>query len=207
MKNMIAVCSLLSLAIVVSLGCGDSTTSELGATVNKALYKSAPLCAGCGEIKGSAACCAEGAEKCAGCSFSKGSPGCCKMKEGVQLTLCGGCGEIKGTDSCCGEGADVCTACGLHKGSPGCCKLQKIAVDAEEYSKPAEGLEEEEPAEEKQDDIDKKVAHCGECEGDEDGDHEHEDGDKKELLSHCGECEGDEDGDHEHEDGDDKEVA
>jgi len=39
------------------------------------------LCAKCGQIKGSAACCKPGATTCATCGLAKGSPGCCKIKK------------------------------------------------------------------------------------------------------------------------------
>ena len=42
----------------------------------------AQLCAKCGEVKGSDACCkVEGHEKCPKCGLHKGSPGCCKHPE------------------------------------------------------------------------------------------------------------------------------
>jgi len=132
MKSMLAACSLLVLAIVVSPGCSESPTTESGPAATKVLYKSATLCGACGQIKGSEACCAEGAEKCAGCSLHKGAPGCCKMEAGTEATLCAGCGQIKGSTDCCADGAEVCAACGLHKGAPGCCKLEKIAAGAED---------------------------------------------------------------------------
>ena len=37
----------------------------------------AGLCNGCGQDKGSAECCADGAEVCDKCTKHKGSPGCC----------------------------------------------------------------------------------------------------------------------------------
>jgi len=36
------------------------------------------LCKGCGQVKGSDACCKPGAVKCTKCGLDKGSPGCCK---------------------------------------------------------------------------------------------------------------------------------
>ena len=69
----------LALAIVFSSGCGESPTSGTPAT--QANYKSAPLCNGCGQIKGTAVCCAEGAEACAGCKLNKGAPGCCNLEK------------------------------------------------------------------------------------------------------------------------------
>ena len=81
------------------------------------------LCGLCGQIKGSADCCKEGAEKCEKCSLVKGSPGCCIMTAGQDVTLCAHCGQIKGSADCCKEGAEKCEKCGLAKGSPGCCKM------------------------------------------------------------------------------------
>ena len=37
------------------------------------------VCPLCGEIKGSAKCCKQGADKCYKCWLNKGSPGCCKI--------------------------------------------------------------------------------------------------------------------------------
>ncbi|MCG8451068.1 MAG: hypothetical protein MI725_15985 [Pirellulales bacterium] len=166
MKTMFATLGLLSLALVVFLGCSDTPSA---APVTKALYQSATLCGDCGQIKGAAACCAEGAATCAGCNLHKGAPGCCKMEVGSEVTLCGGCGEIKGAEACCAEGAEACADCGLHKGAPGCCKLEKIAADTDDAPK----LEEED----EKDGSDKKVAGCGECE-----DHDHEDDDDDEIV-------------------------
>jgi hypothetical protein len=162
----------LALAMVFSSGCGESPTSGTPAT--QANYKSAPLCNGCGQIKGTAVCCAEGAEACAGCKLHKGAPGCCKIEDGVQLIVCGGCGEIKGTEVCCAEGCEACTACGLHKGSPGCCNLEKTGTESEG---PA-GIEKSDP--EMKEGNDKEIADCGECEGGDD--HDHDDHDHEEIV-------------------------
>jgi hypothetical protein len=80
------------------------------------------LCGGCGQIKGTEACCKADAPKCAGCDLAKGSPGCCKIKKGTDTALCAKCGQIKGTDACCKADAPKCAKCNLAKGSPGCCK-------------------------------------------------------------------------------------
>ena len=59
---------------------------------------------------------------------------------------------------------------------------------------------------EKKEGSDKRLVHCGECEGDKDHDHEDSDGeDSKALIAHCGECEGDKD--HDHEDSDKESLA
>jgi len=89
----------------------DTTAAADGATI---------LCGGCGQVKGSATCCAEDAATCDGCGLAKGSPGCCAITKGTNATLCKGCGQVKGTDTCCAEDATKCEKCGLAKDSPGC---------------------------------------------------------------------------------------
>ena len=93
------------------------------------LARTTELCAGCGEIKGTARCCKpKGRVTCAGCGLFKGSPGCCAIPKGAKppVVLCTGCGEIKGTARCC-KPADraKCAGCGLFKGSPGCCAIRQ----------------------------------------------------------------------------------
>lgn len=81
------------------------------------------LCGGCGQVKGTEACCAPGAAKCASCGLAKGSPGCCKMPAGTDAVL-HECGAIKGSAACCDENAPRCAGCGKIKGTPGCCIKQ-----------------------------------------------------------------------------------
>ena len=81
------------------------------------------LCGGCGQIKGSDACCAKDAKVCDKCGLAAGSPGCCKIKKGADAKLCSKCGQIAGSDVCCKPDAAKCDKCGLAKGSPGCCKI------------------------------------------------------------------------------------
>ena len=82
------------------------------------------LCGGCGHVKGTEACCADGATTCAGCSLHKGSPGCCKITKGTDAALCG-CGAVKGSDQCCNASLVKCAGCGKIKGTPGCCAGSK----------------------------------------------------------------------------------
>lgn len=86
------------------------------------------LCTKCGEIKGTAKCCALNAEKCSKCNLSKGSPGCCNIQKGSKekIILCPSCGETKGSWKCCAKNGRKCSKCGLFEGSPGCCKLSDI---------------------------------------------------------------------------------
>ena len=89
-------------------------------------YADVTLCGKCGQVKGSKACCKQGAEKCGRCGLAKGSPGCCRIPKGKDVTLCGKCGQVKGSDACCKKGTEKCKGCGLDKGSPGCCRINKI---------------------------------------------------------------------------------
>lgn len=130
MKNLLELFTAFSLVAVISLGCGESTAPE-PTDLTKVLYRPGTLCGDCGQLKGSEACCAEGAEVCSKCSLQKGAPGCCKMTKGTNVTLCAGCGEIKGSEACCAEGAEACSKCQLHQGAPGCCKLEKIDADSD----------------------------------------------------------------------------
>lgn len=83
------------------------------------------LCTKCGEIKGTAKCCAPNAAECSKCNLFKGSPGCCIMQKGSkkETILCPSCGEIKGSSKCCVKNAKKCPKCKLDAGAPGCCKL------------------------------------------------------------------------------------
>jgi len=86
------------------------------------------VCPLCGEIKGSAKCCVQGAAKCPKCGLNKGSIGCCRQLRPApgekDVVLCPKCGQVKGSATCCVAGAIRCPKCGLAKGSPGCCKLK-----------------------------------------------------------------------------------
>ncbi len=120
--------SIVALLGLVVWGCGQATTPDADPEAGKATQGAAEtaaafLCGGCGQIKGSQDCCAEGAETCAKCGLAKGAPGCCKIEKGTNTELCTKCGQIKGADDCCAEGAETCAKCGLAKGSPGCCKI------------------------------------------------------------------------------------
>jgi hypothetical protein len=59
----ILIISITSLCLAFLSGCGTEAEAK--------------LCEGCGEVKASDECCAEGAEKCDSCGKNKGSPGCC----------------------------------------------------------------------------------------------------------------------------------
>ena len=63
MKQLLFV-SLTSISLAFFSGCGSEAEAK--------------LCDSCGQNKGTAECCAEGAEACEKCSKHKGSPGCCK---------------------------------------------------------------------------------------------------------------------------------
>ena len=96
------------------------------------------LCAKCGQIKGTKACCDEAAAKCDMCKLAKGSPACCKhlkLDGDKEVLLCTKCGQVKGTEACCAKDAQKCAACGLAKGSPACCKLGKKAEGSDSKGK------------------------------------------------------------------------
>ncbi len=122
-----------TIGLVLLCGCGGDdaastspqTPSTPGGEVTPASASADEvfLCGGCGQIKGSDTCCAEGAEKCDKCELAKGSPGCCVIASGDDVKLCKDCGQVAGGDACCDESAEKCGECGLAEGSPGCCKL------------------------------------------------------------------------------------
>ncbi|MAG55653.1 MAG: hypothetical protein CMJ83_05110 [Planctomycetes bacterium] len=112
--------SLLVLALALPMLGGCASGEHDGDTA--AAYM---LCGGCGQVKHTEACCAEGAAACAKCGLHAGSPGCCKMSKGTDVALCSGCGHATGAESCCAEGSTKCGKCGLAAGSLGCCKLPK----------------------------------------------------------------------------------
>jgi hypothetical protein len=60
----ILIISLTSLCLAFLSGCESEAKAK--------------LCGGCGEVKASDECCAEGKKKCNSCGKNKGSPGCCK---------------------------------------------------------------------------------------------------------------------------------
>jgi len=116
----------LGLAAMMIVGCGQSVVDKpLGSS--DATNVSLELCGKCGELTGTDACCAAGAETC-GCGLHKGSPGCCNMDKGANLTLCVACGQLEGSDKCCAADGELCK-CGWHKGSPACCKIAKPGAD------------------------------------------------------------------------------
>lgn len=117
---------LIALAACLTLGCAASDDTPPAdastATTNEATVAVAAYCGDCGHAKGTAECCAEGAEPC-NCGMAKGSPLCCKVTADVKgESLCGKCGNVVASESCCVEGADKCS-CGMAKGAPLCCKL------------------------------------------------------------------------------------
>ncbi len=106
---------------LVSFGCsaeGVAPTETETEETTVALVTT--LCGNCGQVKGSDACCAEGATLCDACTLVKGAPGCCAMEAGTDVVLCSACGQVKGSETCCAEGAEMCPQCDLVKGSPGC---------------------------------------------------------------------------------------
>ena len=110
----------IGIALLTAGGCRSST--KAGSDVAPGAVA---VCNGCGQIKGTDACCRPGAPTCANCGLAKGSPGCCHIEKGSSeiLLICASCGQFKGTAECCRAGAATCPSCGLAKGSPGCCKL------------------------------------------------------------------------------------
>jgi hypothetical protein len=58
--------ALVAVAMLVVGGCSWSDSKQT-------------LCGKCGQVKGTAVCCAPGALKCGKCGLAKGSPGCCKL--------------------------------------------------------------------------------------------------------------------------------
>lgn len=101
-----------------------------GECKKKPPYPDVTLCGNCGQVKGSADCCKQGATLCKACGLHKGSPGCCRIKKGKMVTLCGNCGQCKGSDLCCCKKPDQprCKGCGLFSKSPGCCRINAPAV-------------------------------------------------------------------------------
>jgi hypothetical protein len=116
----------MTTSIYAGKSCCPSTVKKKSAVAeDKSIVK---VCVGCGEIKGSAKCCKDDAEKCKDCKLNKGSVGCCKDLKAADgeksVKLCVKCGEVKGTEKCCKKDAKKC-GCGMIKGSPGCCKMPK----------------------------------------------------------------------------------
>ena len=68
----------LGLGLLIPLLAGCGLEAEPGAA-NEEPQATVSLCGGCGQFKGSEACCADEAALCSGCQLAKGSPGCCKM--------------------------------------------------------------------------------------------------------------------------------
>ena len=89
-KILIRCVAIAALTIAIT-SCNQAGKPSLGA-------KEATLCGGCGQLKGTTACCDKSAAVCGGCGLAKGSPGCCKMTKGKSAKLCTGCGQIKGSD-------------------------------------------------------------------------------------------------------------
>ena len=114
--GLLTIVLLCGMVFVVS-GCkGDGTSTAKADTV--------ALCADCGQVKGSDACCSEDAEACSMCSLAKDAPGCCVMEKGdASVALCTHCGQIAGSDVCCKPDQAKCEKCDLTADSPGCCKL------------------------------------------------------------------------------------
>ncbi len=75
-------CCCLTLALaclgLAPAGCQSSSGTAAEADVSPGAVG---LCTGCGQVKGSDACCREGAAQCPGCGLAKGSPGCCKIQK------------------------------------------------------------------------------------------------------------------------------
>ena len=67
---------LVALVAVSVLALAAVSFAQCGGAAKATAAVSAELCSKCGEVAGSAKCCAEGAEVCAGCGLHKGSPGC-----------------------------------------------------------------------------------------------------------------------------------
>ncbi|QDU53945.1 hypothetical protein [Aeoliella mucimassa] len=133
MKSLFA---LIAVTTLLATGCGESTTIDPSSTATAAPVEAVVLCKDCGQVKGSEACCAEGAEMC-DCGFHHGSPACCKLeKSGEDITLCTKCGQAEGSEKCCAEGADLCPLCGLQVGSPGCVVEESKLVKIEDESYP-----------------------------------------------------------------------
>lgn len=67
---------IVALVIMSGLALAPVSFAQCCSAAKATAAVSAELCAKCGEVAGSAKCCAEGAEACAGCGLHKGSPGC-----------------------------------------------------------------------------------------------------------------------------------
>ncbi len=116
----------LSATLVAGLVVVGCTTPPTEKTVGQIVASAPKICAKCGQIKGTAMCCAPDAAICPKCGLVKGSPGCCKLPKGTtqDVLLCAMCGQIKGSVLCCKADAAICPKCGLAKGSPGCCRIK-----------------------------------------------------------------------------------
>lgn len=119
----------VALLALAAWGCAKtdepaSGVSEVDATpVAEETVVEVFLCGGCGQIKGTETCCAEGAAACEKCQLAAGSPGCCTIEKGTDAKLCNKCGQVAGVEGCCDPDAEKCVKCSLAKGSPGCCKM------------------------------------------------------------------------------------
>ncbi len=107
----------------VGVGCEANLIDKTG---GRSIASAPKICAKCGQIKGTAMCCAPDAAICPKCGLAKGSPGCCKLPNGTNqdVLLCAICGQINGSALCCKADAAICPKCGLAKGSPGCCRIK-----------------------------------------------------------------------------------
>jgi hypothetical protein len=74
-----AVCAAAVLGLLVAAGCYEKERPATAKRASASESEMPALCARCGQIKGSAACCKPGAEKCPKCGLDKGSPGCCRL--------------------------------------------------------------------------------------------------------------------------------
>ncbi len=72
---------ILVLTALVAAGCNRSSTEETPSLSVTPAVHDIVLCGDCGQVKGTEACCQEGAAVCADCSWHKGSPACCKIEK------------------------------------------------------------------------------------------------------------------------------
>lgn len=137
MKRLFSLTVAIAFVSIMAWGCTKPTSSPApssnasaqadheGHDLDTTTLAVSAYCGKCGEVKGSDACCAEGAESCDKCGLHKGSTLCCVTLDeaAVGKDLCALCGQIAGSETCCDQDAEKCPDCGLAKGSPLCCKL------------------------------------------------------------------------------------
>ena len=95
---------LLGIVTALAVVACSGEKSEAAEGGSHAHHHDIAVCGKCGHEPGTTDCCDADAAKC-GCGAIKGSAGCCA--EGKQFptddfALCGNCKQVKGSEKCCG---------------------------------------------------------------------------------------------------------